>query len=516
MPGRRLRFGPFEVDDSAQIVLRDGAPLAVGQRGARLLATLLRRPGEVVTKTELIDAAWGGAAIEESNLSVQVAALRKALGTTPAGGDWIATIPRVGYRFVGPSDPAPVDETNGGRPSIAVLPFENLSSDPEQGYFADGLAEEIITALSKLSGLTVVARKTSFAFRGTDGDIRRIAQELAVDSVLAGTVRRSGERLRMTVELVEGATGAHLWSERFDREMRDVFALQDDITARVVDALKVRLTPAEASGTPSTGTTDPKALELTLRGRSMIVGPTVNADVFHRAVELLNRALARDPDYVDALIALSLAKVHDYVNSWTPGAPTALDEARQLAERAVRLAPGSARTHDAVALVADFARDRETFEREGALALSLDPSFPDADLLRGKLAFSAGRPLDAVPHFEAAMRKDPSLAGTVFFLQMLGVAYMLGGKFETAAALFRERIILMPETDWSRASLIVALGYLGLVEEARKVHAELLRIVPGYVLAKRLARYPLRSAAEAELILEGWRKAGLPTGADES
>lgn len=186
-----LAFGPFTLHPDRGTLLRDSEPVALGRRGILLLDALLKRPGEIFTKTELMDAGWQGSAVEESNLSVQIALLRKALGPMPDGGDWIATVPRIGYRFLGAgqeqqSRTAP----HQLKPSLAVLPLTSLSSDPEQEYFADGLAEDIITMLSKLSGLVVIARSSSFAYRGLSVDIRTVARELGVRFILAGSVRK--------------------------------------------------------------------------------------------------------------------------------------------------------------------------------------------------------------------------------------------------------------------------------------------------------------------------------------
>src|SRR5688500_13111019 len=318
MTGRRLTFGPFEVDEGAQVVLRGGEPLAVGQRGVLLLATLLRRPGEVITKTELMDAAWGGAAVEESNLSVQIAGLRKALGPAPNGGEWVVTVPRGGYRFVRvPDAAAAVSEIALERRSIAVLPFENLSADPEQAFFADGLAEEIITMLSKLPDLLVIARNSSFAYRERSVDIRTVAEELDVRFVLAGSVRRGGDRVRVSVQLADARTGGHLWAERYDRELVDVFAIQDEVTRRIVEALQLTLGPAEATRLSEGGTRDLEAQDLVQRARTMMWVPTKNLAVFERVSELLRRALAKDPDYAEAYIILTNAFIHDYLNRWT-------------------------------------------------------------------------------------------------------------------------------------------------------------------------------------------------------
>ena len=197
--------------------------------------------------------AWQGAAVEETNLTVQIASLRKHLGTSPGGADWIATIPRVGYRFVGAVDRqadqphglvSDADEP-GGRPSIAVLPFLNLSDDREQEYFADGIAEDIITGLSRLRWLFVIARNSTYPYKGKAPDVREVARELGVRYVLEGSVRRAGDRLRVTSHLVDASTGATVWADRYDRPAADVFAVQDEITGNVVASLEPQLYAAE-------------------------------------------------------------------------------------------------------------------------------------------------------------------------------------------------------------------------------------------------------------------------------
>ena len=222
-------------------------------------------PGEVITKADLMDAGWPGTAVEESNLSVQIASLRKLLGPSADGGEWIATIPRIGYRFVGSVDgqPAPTARHATARvtsPSLAVLPFVNIGNDPEQDIFADGLAEDIITALSKLSGLLVIARNSSFAYKDRSVDIRQVAKELAVRYVLEGRVRKSGNRIRVTVQLNDADSGGHIWAERYDRELADILAVQDDVTRQIVSALNIILGPAETTLLSDSGTKNLEAL----------------------------------------------------------------------------------------------------------------------------------------------------------------------------------------------------------------------------------------------------------------
>ena len=249
MQGLRFAFGPFVLDQGAGTLLRNGVPVAVGYRGLELLAALVGRSGEILDKAELMDAAWPGISVEEGNLTVQISQLRKLLGPAGdagnGGGEWIATVPRVGYRFTG------VVEQLGGekrkslplpdKPSIAVLPFVNVSNDPGQNSFADGLTEDLITDLSRNSGLFVIARNSAFAYKGKALDVRAIAEDLGVRYLLEGSARRAAGRVRINAQLVDAVSGDHLWAERFDRSLDDIFAVQDEVTGKIVEALLGRL-----------------------------------------------------------------------------------------------------------------------------------------------------------------------------------------------------------------------------------------------------------------------------------
>jgi len=509
MQGQRLTCGPFQIDPATQVVHRDGQLLPLGQKAALLLAALFRRPGEVLTKTELMDAAWSDVAVEESNLTVQIASLRKTLGRTTDGTEWIVTVPRVGYRFVSQSSEASQpDLAHAEKNSIAVLPFVNLSSDPEQAFFGDGLAEEIIVALGRLPGLLVIARNSSFAYRGSDVDVRKVGSDLDVRFVLSGSVRRGGNRLRMSAQLADARSGAHLWAETFDRELADVFAIQDEVTRQIVDVLRLKLTPAQTAKATEGGTNDVEALDLLMRARALLFGPTQNLEVYKRATDLVRRALLRDPSYVNAMGTLATAHNMDYVNRWTDDPDRSLMEAKQLGDRMVELAPDHAGGHFESAITAMFGRDLERFRREAAIVIALNPDAEVASNLQGQLSLTNEVPLEAIPHFERAMRLNPSLGTTLLHLQLLGMAYFFGRRYETAVALFRERILLMPETDWSRAYLASALGHLGKFEEGRQVWAELMAINPKYVMAERLNRRG-EQPRQIEMVLDGARKAGL-------
>jgi TolB-like protein len=508
MPGRRLRFGPFEVDQGAQVILRDGEPLAVGQRGAAILEALLGRPGEVLTKAELMDAAWPDVTVEESNLSVQVAALRKALGPSPRGGEWIATIPRIGYRFIDPGARGAGQQSDG--PSIAVLPLANLSPDPDQAFFADGLAEEIITRLSKLSGLLVIARHSSFAFRGSAVDFREVAEALNVRYVLTGSVRTSGDRVRMSVQLADAETRAQLWAESYDRQLTDVFAIQDDVAKQIVAALEVKLSPAEKGRLAAGKTRDLAALGHFIRGSALIDGTHLNLEVFGNAVEAFEKALDIDPAYGLAYSQLAMCHVLDYGNRWTADPDGSLREARRYADRGLALEPDEAEPHSAVALVAMMENNIEELVRENEATLAINPNHARSHTFRGNILIAQGNPQRAIEHMEHAMRVEPS--AHQIQIHHLGLAYFYAGKYETAAALFRERILLVPTTDMTRGALASTLGHLGQIEEARRVWADLMAINPNYSLAERLKRGLQLQPRERERAVEGLRLAGLPTG----
>lgn len=237
-----VSFGPFRIDLATGELAREGRPMAIGQKGALLLAALAAAGGKAVSKAALMECGWPGLAVEEGNLTVQIAALRKALGQRSDGSEWIVTIPRLGYRLalesaVAADDPHP--------PAVAVLPFVNLGAGAEQDYFADGVAAEIITALARFRSFSVVSRSSSFAYKGRTVDIRQAASELGVRYLLEGSVRRDGERIRLDVQLIDGVTAGHLWAERFEDVIGHIFDFQDLITERVASTVEPSIEIAE-------------------------------------------------------------------------------------------------------------------------------------------------------------------------------------------------------------------------------------------------------------------------------
>ena len=276
--------------------------------------------------------------------------------------------------------------------SIAVLPFDNMSGDPEQEYFSDGISEEIITDLSKVSGLMVIARNSSFAYKGKIIDIRTVARELGVTSVLEGSIRRAGNRIRINAQLIDAVSGAHSWAERYDRDLTDIFEVQDEVTRHIVDALKVKLSPGEAVRIAAAPTRDLEAHDLFLRGREFLRGRKWNCETFDCTVRFFTQAIELDPDYGDAYAGLAMAHVLDFQNHLT-GDPAALEKAAHFAAVAIDKGPDLPNAHFAASNVAIWQRDLEKAKQEIETALALSPNDALTYSQRGHIEVYTGAPL---------------------------------------------------------------------------------------------------------------------------
>ena len=398
--------------------------------------------------------------------------------------------------------PAPPD-----KPSIAVLAFQNMSGDPEQEYFGDGIAEDIITDLSKIGGLLVIARNSSFSYKGKSFDIRTVARELGVRAVLEGSVRRAGARLRINAQLIDAETGGHLWAERFDREISDIFAVQDEVTQKIVEALKVKLTPSETAALGVGGTTNVKAHDLFLRARELLFSTARSREMFERSIGLCEQAIDEDPDYGEPYAGIAMAHWLNWQNHWTDDWDSSLSESKRLSELATVKSPNIAFVRYVAAVGAIWTRELDRSAAECRAALRLNPNYAPALGTLGLGLTYLGQPLEAIPYIEQAMRLDPMFRQQ--FVHFLGSAYLAAGQFADAAAAFRERIRLKPDTDLSRALLAVALGHLGEGEEARRIWGELMRINPKYSFADHVGRLPFRREADRDRLHEGLRKAAI-------
>jgi TolB-like protein len=336
-------FGPFRLDTSGEILFRGADPLPVGRRAVGVLRALLEQPGVPVSKDALMQAAWPGLAVEDGNLTVQIAALRRALAAEPGAEDWIETLPRRGYRFIGPVarlDIPSVSTTTTtaapplpDKPSIVVLPFANLSDDPSQEYVADGMVEDITTALSKLRWFFVIARNSAFTYKGRAVDVTTVGRDLGVRYALEGSVRRGGARLRVTVQLIDAQTGNHVWAERYDRDLADLFEVQDEITERVIAAIEPELYAAEHIRSQRKTPDNLDAWECVVRGLSCIGQGTRAGDLDAEA--LCRRAIDISPNYGQAHSLLAWALLRR--TYWSGGLAAVLPEVTTEVQTALRL-----------------------------------------------------------------------------------------------------------------------------------------------------------------------------------
>lgn len=403
-----------------------------------------------------------------------------------------------------------VDQTNmplPERPSIVVLPFNNMSRDAEQEYFSDGITEDVITDLSKASGLFVIARNSAFVYKDKTFSVPHVCRELGVKFALEGSIRKVGNRVRVTAQLIDGSSGGHLWAERYDRELTDIFAVQDDITQQIVTALKVTLSEAEKSRIVDGGTNDVNAHDLFLRGRELIRGVKKDREMFDQATACFRRAIELDPNYAAPYAGLGMAYVLDHQNRWSETPETSLDQAERFSSWAIARDDQDPYAHLVASLVAMFRMDYQRWADEADRALSLNPNFAPALNARGVVHIYTGQPEMAVPYIERAMRLDPAVQQQ--YVHFLGTAYFVAGDYETAVALFRDRIAINPTTDLSRAFLASALGHLGKLDEAGEVWRELKEINPRYSPVEHIGRLPFRDSSDAEKFTVGLRKAGL-------
>ncbi|MGR3343230.1 MAG: hypothetical protein ACU0DI_08420, partial [Paracoccaceae bacterium] len=396
------------------------------------------------------------------------------------------------------------------KPSIVVLPFDNMSGDPEQEYFSDGMSEDIITDLSKVTELFVIGPSSAFAFKGKAGNIPEICAELGVRYALEGSVRKAGSRVRINAQLIDGVSGGHLWAERFDRELTDIFDVQDEVTQMIVAALKIELSPAEKSLIIGSGTKNVQAHDYFLKGRELLFGILSDAQMFEAAKAFFQYAIDLDPDYATAYAGLAMAHIFDYQNHWSGAGDAALDKAEQFSDQAIAKDDDDDFAHYVAAVVAMFRKDFKRWQTEADKALAINPNFALAIHVRGSLNIYAGAPLKAIPDIEAAMRLDP--ASRERYLQFLGSAYFVAGDYERAAAAFRERVALNPITDLGRSFLASALGQIGQYDEARKVWDALMKINPDYSQAEHLERLPFKKRSDTKPFTDGLKLAGLPRG----
>ncbi|PDT33595.1 MULTISPECIES: adenylate/guanylate cyclase domain-containing protein [Sinorhizobium] len=389
--------------------------------------------------------------------------------------------------------------------SIAVLPFANMSGDAEQEYFADGISEDIITSLSKLPQLFVIARNSSFTFKGKNVHVQEVGRHLGVRYVLEGSVRKSGNRVRITAQLIDAASSGHLWAERFDRDLTDIFAVQDDVTQQIVGALAINLTEGDRQRLAPEHTGTIEAYDYFLRGRELWHRLTMETNVAAR--DLLQRAIKLDPNFAAAHAFLALTHVLDYLNGWSPSPPNSREQAEELATRAVALDDRDPRAHWALSIVELYSRRHDVAISEARRAIVLNPNFAEGHVSLGEALNYSARADEALKHFDRAKVLNPYFPDVLLHFQALASFHL--GRYEQAVGLLKERLTRNPVTDVSRALLAASYGHLGRFDDARAAWQEVFRVNPDYSLEYRRKVLPYKNPDDFELVVDGLRKAGL-------
>lgn len=499
-------FGPFVLDRERMTLSRDGKSVSLGGRGTALLSALAGARGGVVSKDTLMQVAWPDAVVEEANLTVQIAALRRAMGVLSDEQDWIVTVPRVGYRLLA----SPQAPTNSGPPAVAVLPFENLSSDPEQSFLADGLVEEIITALSRFRTFAVVARNSTFAYKGRAVDVREVARELGVRYVLEGSVRSSGDKVRVAAQLIEGTTASHLWAEKFEGAATDIFEFQDKITNSVIGLIEPRIRQAEIERARRKRPESLDAWDLYVQALPLVY--SANVPGYTYAIELLDRAIALDPGYAPALALASWA--HERRKTYGGTAPAGVDDVEvclALAQRALDADPDDAMAMGLLGWERILFRGGYSGLALCSRAVELNPNNRAVLDLAAVAHLYAGDLDQAIACSMRALQLSPGAPDAYACISHIAEAHYFAGRFEEAVAWAQRSIDLEKGFAFSHLFLSMSDAHLGRIEQAREEMKVVLALRPNFTIAHwrdDKIRFPERR----RLMTDGMRMAGMPEG----
>jgi TolB-like protein len=510
-------FGPFRLDTDAGILFRGAEPTVLGQRAVALLRLLLERAGEPVSKDALIEAAWPGLAIEDSNLTVQIAALRRVFEEVAGGRNWIETLSRRGYRYVGPlaataSLPVATKVQRSswlklpGKPSVAVLPFTNLSGEPEQEYFADGMVDDIITGLSRIKWLFVIARNSTFIYKGRAADVKQVGRELGVRYVLEGSLRKVENRVRITGQLIDAATGAHVWAERYDRKIDDIFALQDEIALSVVGAIEPTLLRAEVERVKRKRPESLDAYDLVLQAQPDVYSGMPEGAT--KALTLLERSIAIDHTY--ALAHAFAAMGHH--NRFLRAGLHEEDRAASVRHAQAAIVHGQ---DDALALTfAGFSIGMDGHDRAAAFAafgaaLAVSPSSALTYILGSVIHGWGGEAERAIEWAERGMRLSPFDPWAFAAYHSFTLGHFHRGRFEEAANAAHKAVQSNPAHSISFMLLAAPLAKLGRLEEAKAAAARVLNLQPAFRYSRQFSGVDCAPALAVSLG-EALHETGLP------
>jgi TolB-like protein/tetratricopeptide (TPR) repeat protein len=518
----RYLFEDYTLDTERRELHRGADAVSITPQVFDLLDYLIRNRERVVSKDDLISAVWNGRIVSDAALTTRLNAARNAIGDSGDEQRLIKTLPRKGFRFVGTVREAqnglaaialnrrlPVDDAEPlvlpDRPSIAVLPFQNMSGDPDQDYFADGMVDEITTALSRFKSLFVIARHSSFTYKGKALDIKQVGSELGVRYVLEGSVRKAAGQVRIIGQLIDAASGKHLWADRFEGDLSDIFALQDRMTESVVSAVAPKMLQTEidlAARRPN----NLSAYDLCLRAFPHLYSWTRGGST--EALRLASRALEIDPRYGFAATQAGSCHLINVNQGWTADPKSEIAEGLRL----IRLAL-SIDGNDDVALsilgwaTASFSDDYDTARKMGDRAVALNANSAFAWELRGFTYELAGQPEEAIRSFERAIRLSPFDPWLPRRFTGMGIALIGLGRFDEAVAAAKNALQTNQTYGPAYRCLAAALAHLGRDAEAGKTVAQHLEIEPHFRISEWVAH---TGQWQAQMYIDGLRKAGLP------
>jgi adenylate cyclase len=510
----RYLFEGYALDTDRRELHRGSEAVSIAPQEFDLLDYLIRNRDRVVSKDDIIQTIWKGRAISDTALTTRLNAVRTAIGDSGEAQRLIKTLPRRGFRFIGQLRKETESADDGAesssqqtlalpdKPSIAILPFANLSSDPEQDYFADGIVDDIITALSRFKSIFVIARNSSFTYKGKAVDLKRVGRELGVRYVLEGSVRKATDKVRITCQLIDATTGMHLWADRYEGDLGDVFALQDEITVNVIAAIAPKLLQVEIDSAARRRPNDFSAHDHYLRAHPHYY--TMTRDGVAQAIRLLNRALEIDPRYSAAASLGILCHTLNLLLGWSVNPQFDASEATRLSQLVLSIDENDPETlacvgwakafisHDAAAAV-------EIVDR----AVALNPNSAIAWSYRGFVYLYAGIADEALRSYEHTLRLSPLDPMRPSLIAMVSMSYLGLGRFEEALDVARKSIGKNPSFLPAYLSLASALGHLGRREEADQAVQKILQMQPGFRASSRKGHWPA-------LYVEGLLKAGLP------
>lgn len=522
-------FGDYVLDQERRELTLRGQVVAVGPQVFDLLLQLVSNHDRVVSKDDLLKAVWRGRIVSESTITSHINAVRKAIGDSGEAQRLVRTVARKGYRFVGeigqapqPGKPsiderAPIEPTATpsselvlpDKPSITVLPFQNLSGDPDQDYFADGVVEDIIAALSRIRWLFVIARNSSFTFKGQAVGAKEVGQELGVRYVLEGSVRKSGNKVRITGQLIDATSGTHLWAERFEGTIDDIFELQDQIAQSVVGAIAPQLERAEIERAKRKPTESLDAYDYYLRGTAKLHNGT--RDAIEEALRLFCKAIELDPEFASAYGMAAWCHFWRKLNGWMSDRTREIAEGARLARLAVELG-----RDDAVALTrGGHALGHLAGDVDAGIALLdrarlLNPNLAPAWYLGGILRALRGETDAAIENLLYAMRLSP-LDPEMFRMQVgMALAHFFAGRFDMAADWAEKALGNLPTFLPPVALLAACHALTGRMDKAQQAMRRLHELAPSLCVSSLKDWLPIQRSEDLARLADGLRLAGLP------